>query len=259
MRRLAIAATIALLAVLVTTAQGELVQEGNLRVSFEGNITPHVLPRATPAPVTVHLDSSIGTVDGSRPPPLRKVSVAVNRTGHVFLADLPICASGELEQTSTAAALALCRGALVGHGTFDARVEFASGPPIPVNGRVLIFNSRIAGKAALLLHIYNSSPVRLAFVVPFTIDRRQNGAFGTVFTARIPHIASDRGYVTGIRLTLERKYAFRGRRRSVFSASCAAPPGFPGAPFTLAKASFYFENGKRLTSALVRDCAVRDQ
>jgi hypothetical protein len=109
----------------------------------------------------------------------------------------------------------------------------------------------------MLLHIYNSSPVRLAFVVPFTITRRHGGDFGTVFTARIPRIASDRGYVTDIRLTLRRRYAFDGERRSVFSASCAAAPGFPGAIFTLARATFSFDNGKQLTSALVRDCVVR--
>jgi hypothetical protein len=257
MRRLALAATIAALAAIATAAQAEPVQEGNLRVSFEGNIVPHSLPRATLAPITVHLDSSIGTVDGTRPPQLRKVSIAVNRAGHVSFGGLPTCTRGELEQTNTAAALALCKPALVGHGTFDARVEFASGPPIPVNGRVLVFNSKIAGKTSLLLHIYNSTPVRLAFVLPFTIERRASGDFGTAFTARIPRIASDRGYVTGLQLTLKRKYAFRGERRSVFSASCAAAPGFPGAIFTLARATFYFENSKQLTSALTRDCTVR--
>jgi hypothetical protein len=257
MRRLAISASLAIIVLFAAAARGETVQEGNLRVAFDGSIAPRVLPRGRPAPVTVHLGSSIGTVDGSRPPQLGKVSVAVNRTGHVFLAGLPTCPRGELEQASTAAALALCRGALVGHGSFDAAVQFATGGPIPVHGKVLVFNSRIGGRAAFLLHIYNSIPVRLAFVVPFTIAHPRRGDFGTVFSARIPHIASDRGYVTAIRLTLKRRYAFRGKRRSVFSASCAAAPGFPGAVFTLARATFSFENGKRLTSALTRDCAVR--
>jgi hypothetical protein len=255
MRRLAISAILALL--LTATAQAELVQEGNLRVSFGGSISPRALPRLTPAPVTVHLRSAFGTVDGSRPPQLRKVTIAVNRTGHIRLVGLPTCSSGELQQTSTAAALSLCRGALVGHGLFDAEVPFASATPIPIHGKVLVFNSRVGGKAAMLLHIYNASPVRLAFVVPFTIARRHGGYFGTVLTARIPRIASDRGYVTAMALTLRRTYVSGGERRSVFSANCAAAPGFPGGVFTLAKASFSFENGRRLTSALTRDCTVR--
>jgi hypothetical protein len=258
MRRLAISVTVTLFSLLAAVvASGEQMQEGNLRVSFDGRIAPHALPRAKPVPVTVHLKSSVGTVDGSRPPQLRKVSIAVNQTGHLSLTGLPVCPRGRLQQTSTAAALVLCRGALVGHGVFDAVVEFASGPPIPVHGKVVVFNSRIGDRAALLLHIYNSSPVRLAFVIPFTISRHPGDDFGTVFAARIPRIASDRGYVTALGLTLRRRYAFNGKRRSIFSASCAAPPGYPGAIFTLARATFTFENGKRLTSALIRDCAVR--
>ncbi len=258
MRRPAISATLVGIALLLTTAaRAELAQEGNLRVSFNGDIAPDALPRLKPAPVTVRLRSTIRTVDGSRPPQLRKVTIAVNRSGHVRLAGLPTCSSGELQQTSTAVALSLCRGALVGHGLFDAEVKFVSATPIPVNGKVLVFNSSIAGKPAMLLHIYNASPVRLAFVVPFTIARRHASYFGTVFTARIPRIASDRGYVTAMALTLRRTYVSGGKRRSVFSANCAAGPGFPGAVFTLAKASFSFEDGRRLVSALPRDCSVR--
>lgn len=257
MRRLALAVTLTVLALFAAIAQGETVEESNLRVSFEGDIAPRVLPRQRPAPVTVHLDSSIGTVDGSRPPQLRKVSIAVNRTGHIFVAGLPTCSNGELEQTSTAAALKLCRGALVGHGSFNAEVQFSSGSPIPVHGKVLIFNGRARRGPAMFLHIYNAVPVRLAFVIPFAISHRREGDFGTVFSARIPRIASDRGYVTGLRLTLGRRYTFEGKRRSVFSANCAAPAGFPGGVFTLARATFSFENGVQLSTGLVGDCSVR--
>jgi len=257
MRRPALSLALAALALAATAAHAEVVQEGNLRVSFDGRIVPHALPRFRPVPVAVHLDSSIGTVDGTRPPALQRISMAVNRAGHFFLAGLPTCTSGDLEQTSTAAALALCRRALVGHGGFDAEVQFATGPLIPVHGKALVFNGRIGEKPALLLHIYNASPVRLTFVVPFAITRRSEGDFGTVFSARVPHIASDRGYVTGLRLVLKRRYVYAGRRRSVFSASCAAAPGFPSGVFTLARATFSFENGKHLTPTLPGTCAVR--
>jgi hypothetical protein len=258
MRRLLSSAGLALLALsIAAVARGELVQKGNLRISFDGRITPHALPRSHMAPVTVHLDSAFSTVDGSRPPQLRKMSVAVNRAGRLSLAGLPTCPPGELEQTSTAAALALCRGALVGHGAFEAEVDFPSTPLIPVHGRALAFNGRVENKPAILLHIYNSTPVRLAFVIPFTISRPTQGEFGTIFSSRIPHIAADRGYVTHIQLTLHRKYEYRGARRSVFSADCAAPPGFPGAVFPFARATFVFADGRRVTSSLRRDCRVR--
>lgn len=258
MRRLAVSIALALTALLVTTvAQGELIQRGNLRVSFDGRLFPRALPRTHPAPVTVRLDGSVGTADGSRPPELRKISVAMNRAGRLFVAGLPVCTAGELEQTTTEAALALCRGALVGHGSFAAKVDFPNAPLIPTRGKVLAFNARIHDKPALLLHIYGTTPVRLTFVLPFEISRRSDGEFGTVFSTKIPKIASNLGYATDIELTLGRRYGYRGRQRSFLSASCAAPAGFPGAIFQLARATFTFAGGQRLSTGLTRDCKVR--
>jgi hypothetical protein len=258
MRRLttAVALTVAVLAA-AAAARGELTQQGNLRVSFNGRLLPHALPRAHPAPVTVRLNGQVGTVDGSRPPQLRQISIAVNRAGLVSVAGLPTCTSSELQQTSTEAALELCRRALVGHGHFAVNVDFPNSPQIPAQGAVLVFNSRVDGRPALLLHLYGTSPVRVTFVLPFKISHRSHGRFGTVFSTKIPRIASDLGYVTNLDLTIGRKYRYAGMRRSFLSASCAAPAGFPGAVFEFAKGTFSFVDGQHLTTSLNRDCKVR--
>jgi hypothetical protein len=109
----------------------------------------------------------------------------------------------------------------------------------------------------LLLHLYGSSPVKAAFVLPFRISRRSEGEFGTVFSTHLPELASDLGYVTDISLEIGRTYQYGGERRSFISASCAAPAGFSGASYELAKATFAFAGHKRLTSHLFGDCAVR--
>lgn len=258
MRRLSIAAifAVALLGVAVV-AQGEVYQRGNLRVFFNGRLLPHDLPRDRPAPVTVSLDGSIGTVDGSRPPQLTEITVAMNRAGKVFTAGLPTCSASQLQQTSTEAALDICRPALVGHGTFAVNVDSPNVPLIPARGKVLVFNSRFDGKQGMLLHLYGSSPVRAAFVLPFKVEHRGMGEFGTVFSTNIPNLASNLGYVTEIALTIGRRYNYAGRRRSFLSASCAAPAGFPGASYQLAKTTFAFSDGTSLTSRLIRDCTVR--
>jgi hypothetical protein len=258
MRRLAIAAVfaVALLGAAVA-ARGEVRQKGNLRVSFDGRLQPRDLPREHPAPVTVRLGGSVGTIDGSRPPQLREISVAMNRAGRVFAAGLPTCAASQLQQTSSEAALGRCRPALVGHGSFAAKVDFPNAPLIPAQGKVLVFNGRVRGQPEMLLHLYGSSPVRAAFVLPFKIERRSHGEFGTVFSTKIPTLASDLGYVTDIDLTIGRRYRYAGKRRSFLSASCAAPAGFPGAVYQLAKATFTFADGIALTSHLTRDCTVR--
>ncbi len=258
MRRLATAAVlvVALLGAAVV-ARGEVYQRGNLRVSFDGRLRPHDLPRERLAPVTVSLDGTVGTVDGSRPPQLREISVAMNRAGKISTVGLPTCAASQIQRTSTQAALSQCRTALVGHGSFAAKVDSSNAPLIPAEGKVLVFNTRTGGRPGMLLHLYGSNPVRAAFVLPFEIERRGRGEFGTVFSTKIPTLASDLGYVTEINLTIGRRYPYAGKSRSFLSASCAAPAGFPGTLYKLAKTTFAFSDGTTLTSRLTRDCTVR--
>ncbi|MBW8060650.1 MAG: hypothetical protein FVQ78_10115 [Solirubrobacterales bacterium] len=258
MRRLALPTALAV-AVLLSAgvAHGELTQSGNLRLAFNGRFTPHSLPRDRAAPVTVHLSGSISTTDGNRPPQLRRISIAINRYGRLFARGLPTCRAGLLEQTTTKVALSLCRSALVGRGRFAANVDFPSLAPIPVRGRMLAFNSRAGNRRVILVHIYGSNPVRNTFVLPFKISHRRSGTFGTVLSTRIPKLAADLGYVTDINLKIGRRYRHQGRPRSFLSARCAAPAGFPGAIFALARGTFSFANGQKLTTTLARDCRVR--
>jgi hypothetical protein len=258
MRRLAISAVLALVILTSTVAaRGELIQQGSLRVHFDGQLRPRALPREHRAPVSVSLEGSVSTSDGTRPPQLREMTIAVNRAGVVSATGLPTCSAPQLQQTSSEAALRACRPALVGRGRFAANVDFPGAPLIPARGEVLAFNSRLHGRPGMLLHLYGSTPVRAAFVLPFEISHRRYGQYGAVFSTKIPELASDLGYVTEIEMKIGRTYIYKGQRHSFLSASCAAPAGFPGTTFPLAKATFSFANGQRLTTGLSRDCKVR--
>lgn len=238
-------------------ARGEIRGKGDLLVTFGGGFTPRSLPRDRDVPVTVHLHGTVKTADGSRPPQLRTISIAVNRYGRLSTEGLPICRPGLLESTDSELALSRCRPALVGHGRFGANVALPNAAPFPVEGKMLAFNGRVHGKPVVLLHIHGSNPVEATLVLTFTIRHPRDGKFGTVLTARIPRIASDLGYVTDVSLVFGRTYRFRGQPHSFLSARCAAPAGFPGALFTFAKGSFTFAGGTQLSPALVRDCVVR--
>jgi hypothetical protein len=258
MRRPAIPITLAIAALLgASLANGELTQRGNLRLAFSGKIAPKKLPRTGAAPVTVRVSGSIGTADGGSPPRLSRIAIAFNRYGRVSTRGLPVCDANELEQTTTEGARQVCGGSLVGHGKFKAMVAIPGRAPVPVVGDILAFNSSKEGRPALLLHIYGSRPVQVTFVVSFRIVRMKEGTFGTVFVAHIPKIAAQLGYVTNVSLTFERRYIYQGHSRSFLSARCAAPPGFPGAVFTLARGSFTFSNGQRISTSLARNCWVR--
>jgi hypothetical protein len=258
MKRLALTAVLlAALLVGAGIARGEIKGDGKLFISFNGGFAPRVLPRDRDVPVTVNLDVSVKTSDGSRPPQLRAIKLLVNRYGRLTTEGLPVCRAGLLESTDSQLALSRCRGAQVGHGKFAANLEFPSRASFPVKGRMLAFNGRAKGKPVILLHIHGSSPVEATVVLTFVIRHPPTGKFGTVLTTKIPLIASDLGYVTDVSLVFGRIYRFQGERHSFLSARCAAPAGFPGALFSFTKASFFFADGKRLSPTLVRDCVVR--
>jgi hypothetical protein len=238
-------------------AHAELSQVGNVRISFSGDLKPRSLPRDRPAPVTVEVQGAIGTTDGSHPPAVRRIEIALNRHGRISTRGLPACSGPLLQSTSTEAALNRCRPALVGRGHFGAAVELSSPEPVPATGTMLAFYGKSNGRRAILLHLYITTPVRATFVLPLLISQRGKGLFGTVLSARIPTLAGGLGSVTQIDLTIGRDYTYRGQKYSFLSASCPAPAGFSGAVFPLARGSFHFVDGKRIDTPLSRVCHVR--
>ncbi len=256
-RRLAITALVALVVgVGAATAGAEIFQKKNIRIAFSGGFTPHALPRDRPAPVTIELDSSISTVDGSQPPALRDLEISLNSQGRLSTRGLPTCTSAALQSTTTESALARCGPALVGHGSFGASVA-SNQSPIPANGKILAFNGRQGGKTTVLLHLYGTVPVRATFVLPLAIERRRTGQLGTVLATKIPVLAGGLGSITSVKLKIGRSYSFQGQRRSFLSASCAAPAGFHRAPFPFARGVFHFADETEVKAPLSRFCSVR--
>ena len=237
-------------------AQAELSQKGTLRISFDGNFTPRALPRDKPAPVTVSVEGAIGTTDGSRPPVLEQLDIELNRSGHVSIRGLPACTTALLQSTTDNAAMARCRTALVGHGSFSAALE-SGGKLVPADGKILAFNGRFKGDPALLLHFYASVPVQATLVLPLSLSHTGRGRFGTVLSTRVPVLAGGLGSITSLKLEIGRRYSFQGQRRSFISASCAAPAGFPGVSFTFARGNFHFAGGTTIVTSLTRNCTVR--
>jgi hypothetical protein len=254
-RRLALLAALAL-AASVSLAQAEPVQKGSLRVSFSGKISPKALPRSGSAPIEVELAGQISTVDGSLPPQLQKIAIALNRQGHLDPVGLPVCRLEQIQPSTTAHALEECGAAKVGEGSFSASVAVPGAAPFPADGKLIAFNGVQNGKPVLLAHIYGTDPVPTSYTLTFRIARTA-GTFGTTLTTSLPQVTSDVGFVTGLDLTLGRKFSYQGRPRSYLSAACPAPKGFPGAVFSLARASFGFAGGRSLGLTLTRSCRVR--
>jgi len=238
------------------TANAEVIQKGNLRVSFEGAIDPHSLPRGQKAPVAVTLAGSIKTTNGQAPPQLRTVSLAINRNGRLDYEGLPRCSYGQIQPATTDEARSACGRSLVGKGSFEANVALPEQSPFPSDGTILAFNGRLDGRPVIFAHIYGTEPLPQSFVLTFNL-RRSRGDYATTLVARLPRVAAAWGFVSGISLTLRRTFNYRGGRHSYLSAGCPAPKGFPGATFSFARAAFGFEDGRTLSSTLTRSCDVK--
>jgi hypothetical protein len=254
-KRLILVTALLALALAATLAQAEIVQRGNVRVSFEGQLTPHSLPRSGSAPVRVSVGTKVASTNGSAPPQLRRISIAINREGHFESNGLPVCPLREIQPSTTADALAACRSSLVGEGRFSASVLFNQQSPFPSAGKVYAFNSVLHGKPAILAHVYGTDPVPTSYTIPFIMSAAK-GTFGTVLSASFPQVTGKSGYITGLRLTLGRTYTIHGHRHSYLSASCPAPRGIPRASFPLAKASVFFAKGKPVSEVLRRACTA---
>ena len=235
----------------------EVIQKGTLRVTTTGKLSPKKLPRHGTAPVKISVGGKFGTTDGTLPPQLKSLKIELNRHGRLETTGLPECKVSQIQPASTRRALQACRPALVGSGRFSVEVVLAGQEPYPTTGRLLLFNGKYKGKRALLGQIYSARPFTTSFVIPFVIHKRRRGRYGLVLTATLPKALIDWGHVTALQLNLKRRYGFGGRRRSVVSAGCPAPKGFPGALFSMARTTFRFAGGAKVSSGLTRSCKVR--
>lgn len=234
----------------------EVSQKGRLRVSVAGKLSPSRLPRRGSAPVLVSVSGRVITTDGSAPPRLQRLTIEINRHGRLDLVGLPLCPLSRIQPASTARALAACRQALVGQGRFSAETSL-SGEPYPTQGRLLLFNARRQGRPVLYGHVYAKRPFTSSRIIPFALRPAGGNTYGTELSANLAASLGARSSLIGLEMNLSRRYRHNGRRHSFLSAGCPAPKGFSTAAFPLARASFSFADGRKLSATLVRSCRAR--
>ncbi len=254
MRRASIILALALAVGLAVIAHADVVQHGKFRVAVNATLSPKRLPRSGQAPVRFGLSARFISTKGSTPPQLRTIKVDINRHGSLDPSGLPTCGIDDIQPATTTNALAACRSSLVGEGSFHAKVLFTQQAPFPSNGKLVAFNGRWHGRPAILAHIYGPKPVPTSYTIPFVIKTLGKGTYGIELRASLPQFSGKWGYVTGISLTLGRKFKAHGKLHSYLSAACPAPHGVPIVPFPLSRTSFSFSGQQDFDSTLNRSC-----
>jgi hypothetical protein len=239
-------------------ASAAVVQKGNLRVTVTSQIQPYKLPRHGTAPIAVFVSGHLQAPHGGIPAQLQRLTVKVNRHGLLQSRGLPVCQLAQIQPASTERALANCADAVIGSGQFWAHIVLPDQGAYSSRGRLLIFNGREGGRPVLLTHIFTSNPFFSSFVLRFAIQKLPKGAYGTQLSASLPQALGSWGYVDRIKLTLKRKYTYKGKQLSYFNSGCPAPEGSKRTVFPLALATLDFAAGLSLSARVDKSCGVKE-
>lgn len=222
-RSIAIGVALALVVSAGAIAKPHVVRVGNLVLTDDGGVFPSKLPRRSQAPVKAKLRATIATADGTHPPASREVVIDIDKHIQLDARGLPVCKGSQLTARDSRAARRVCGKAIVGKGSGKVEIAFPEQKPILVSSPLTMFNGGVrGGKTTILVHAFITVPVPAAIVATVKINRIRRGPYGMHTVTRIPAISGGSGSVTGFKLDIDRKFAYRGKRRSYLTASCPA-------------------------------------
>ncbi len=239
-------------------ASAATIQSNGLRITALAQLKPYKLPREKPAPIAVLIAGHLQSTTGGVPPQLQKLRIEVNKHGLLQSRGLPVCRVPEIQPASTERALSNCQDALIGSGQFWANIVLPDQGAYRTQGRLLVFNGREGGKPVILTHIYTSHPFNTSFVIPFSMKKISKGPYGTELEASLPQALGSWGYLDRIKLTLKRKYTYKGKHLSYFNAACPALKGARRAGFPLAYATFSFAGRPSISATVNKTCGVKE-
>lgn len=226
----------------------ETVRAGNLELTVNGGFSPQALPKKKLAPIAFFASGKVRTLDGTHPPALKEAVVETDKNGDIFVKGYPTCRSGQLQSRDTRSAERVCKQAIIGKGKTDVQISFPEQRPIPVKSDLIVFNGgKKGGTTTFFIHAYITVPTPAAIVTTVKIKKVKNGRYGLKSVATIPKIAGGSGSVTSFRLTINKKYRYKGKKVSVVTAKC--PDGR-----LQARATGIFSDGTRATAGIIRTC-----
>jgi hypothetical protein len=244
---------LALAAIALAAEKPVTVQAGNLRLTFNGGITPKTLSKTKLEPVSLHAEGKIEEADGSHPPALTEVVIDTDKNGIIDVQGVPVCRQGQLEARTTVAAEKVCKPAILGTGTTEVELLFPESNPVMLHSKLLAFNGgEKGGTTTVYIHAYLSSPVAAAVVTTLKISKEHKGPYGLHTIATIPKIADYAGSVRTFSLTLKKKeFTYKGAKHGYLLAKCATGK-------ILAQAEVKFQDGTTIGPAqIVRPCTAK--
>ena len=209
------------------------------------SLSPIRLPRSQPAPIKLGIAYTPEPKDAE----LRSISFELSRHITIRTQGLPGCPISDLYSTAVSAAR-ICAGSLVGHGSVTSEIAVPGQAAAPLKRELLAFYDKSGGRRYILAQVTSGPPNPLTYVIPFVIEET-SGIYGLDLTvADMSHVygvvpfGPQPYYLEGVYskisefiLILRRVYRQKGKRESLLSANCPAPPGVRTFGFRFMKAN----------------------
>jgi len=251
LRTVALLSALALVGVWAGAAQAIKLRIGNIVITANGGFAPTKLPKRRNAPIKLYGNAKFSTTDGTRPSPLRTLTLEFDKHGAVETRGLPKCTRRKIVATTVKTARRNCRGSIVGKGFGSALVVLPEQRGIRASSPLTLFNGpRRHGNPTVLGHAYLNYPAPTTYVILIEIQKIRNGRYGFKTVAEFPRIANDYGSPLSGRLTIGRKWKHRGRTLSFANAHCADGR-------LQARAEFSFKDDSFVQGTVFKPCKVR--
>lgn len=224
---------------------------GNIVITGDGGFTPTTLPKHEDAPIKLFGHGKFSTTDGTRPSPLRTLTLEFDKHGSVETRGLQKCTMAKLVATTTKVARKLCSDAIVGKGFGTGVVELPEQRPIQVSSPLTLFNGPVRhGNPTVLGHAHIDYPGPTTYVILIEIQKVHHGRYGFKTVANFPRIVNGYGSPVSGHLTIGRTWKYKGQTLSYANAHCADGR-------LQARAEFSFENGDFVQGTIFKPCKVR--
>jgi len=217
--------------------------------SIDSQIRPKKLSKTkfTPGSLKVTTLTTSTTDPNGFPVPASHATIDFDRNARIYTKGLPTCEPGKLQNQSTENAERICGRAKIGSGTAVAYLRPGKFYEVPQT--VTAFNGvPKGGKPMVILHTYGTTPLQVSLVLEGTVSNYGREGYGPRLDLNIPKIAGGTGALKEFQVTIDKKWRFKGVKRSFVAAKC------PNSMSLKARGVFTYFDGESLTALSKQSC-----
>jgi hypothetical protein len=217
--------------------------------SIDSQIRPKKLSKTkfTPGSLKVTTLTTSSTDPSGVPVPATHATIDFDRNARIYTKGLPTCDPGKLQSQSTQVAEQVCGKAKIGSGSAVAYLR--AGKVYEVPQTVTAFNGvPKGGKPVVILHTYGTTPLQVSLVLEGTVTNYNKEGYGPRLDLNIPLIAGGTGALREFQVKIDKKWRFKGEKRSFVSAKC------PKSKKLKARGAFTYNDGESLTALSKQSC-----